>query len=81
MTSDAVPLRIERVRPIRPVPVVRPGPGRATATHHPPSSIEPIAAEVDGDDEDAPFAEAWGRLRVWWDQTTFYLFSADSWRR
>jgi hypothetical protein len=81
MTSDAVPLRIERVRPIRPVPVARHGTDLPTLPPDPASAIEPIAAELDGDDDDSPFAEAWGRLRVWWDQTTFYLFSADSWRR
>ena len=85
MATDALPLRVERVRPVRPVrPARRPGmPTQSSSPLLDRWSIvgEQVAIEFDGPGAGSHLAERWDQVRRWWAQTTFYLFSPDSWRR
>lgn len=85
MATDALPLRVERVPPVRPVRPTRRGdvPIQSSSPQLERWSRvgEQVAIELDGPGAGSRLAERWGLVRRWWAQTTFYLFSPDSWRR
>ena len=80
MTSYAVHMRIEGVRPTRPGGTTR-RPSASTSGAL-VATIEPDLAPVDlvGRPLGAIIAERWIRIREACSQTTFFLFDPDSWR-
>ena len=90
MSASVAPVRIERVRPHRPMRRRDPLPA---------PDVQQVAAAVATQDEIVlldlvdttassslvmrwhAIKERWGRARELWRQTTFYLFDGDSWRR
>jgi hypothetical protein len=89
MSASVAPVRIERVRPHRPM---------RHRDHVAPSAVQPVAVGSTHDTVDlldlvdtaatSPLVvrwhairDRWARAREVWRQTTFYLFDGDSWRR
>ena len=89
MAASVAPVRIERVRPHRPMRRRDP----LSATHVEASAVGAthdgfVLLDLVDTTASSPLVMRWRAVRGRWDrarelwrQTTFYLFDADSWRR